>query len=53
MIDDTRDIVHMYRGESLLIPAVTGDFCPACNEAVLDAEQSRRVMETVSIINKQ
>jgi HTH-type transcriptional regulator / antitoxin MqsA len=33
----------MYKGESTTLPAVNGDFCPACGEAVLDTKESRRV----------
>ena len=41
---DTRDMPYVYKGESTVIPAVTGDFCPACGEAVLDmaADHMRR-----------
>jgi len=34
LIHDTRDVPYTYKGESTIIPAVTGDFCPACGEAV-------------------
>jgi len=30
------------KGETTLIPAVTGDFCPACGEVILDAAESSR-----------
>ena len=32
LIHDTRDISYAYKGESTMIPAVTGEFCPACGE---------------------
>ena len=32
-----------YKGETTAIPAVTGDFCLACREAVLTAYESARV----------
>jgi HTH-type transcriptional regulator / antitoxin MqsA len=40
---DTRDIPYTYKGKSTTLPAVIGDFCPACGEAVQDAEESRCV----------
>lgn len=44
LIHDTRELPYSYKGESTLIPAVTGDFCTACDEVVLDASESERVM---------
>ena len=44
LIHDTRDLPYTYKGETTLIPDVTGDFCPACAESLLDAAQSERVM---------
>ena len=43
LIRDTRDIPYNYKEESTTIPAVTGDFCPACGETVLTAAESSRV----------
>ncbi len=53
LVRDTRDLPYSYKGESTVIPAVTGDFCPACNESVLDAEQSERVMREMGAFAKQ
>jgi HTH-type transcriptional regulator/antitoxin MqsA len=39
LIHTTHDIPTDYRGVSAIIPVVTGEFCPACGEAVLDREQ--------------
>jgi HTH-type transcriptional regulator/antitoxin MqsA len=50
---DTRDIPYRYKGESTTIPAVTGDFCPACGETVLKASESSRVSEAMLDFNKQ
>ncbi len=35
------------------MPAVNGDFCPVCNEAVLDAKVSRRVNTLMGEFNQQ
>lgn len=42
LVHDTRDVSFTYKGETTVIPAVTGDFCPACTESVLDMTESRR-----------
>lgn len=53
LVHDTRDIPYIYKGEATLIPAVTGDFCPACDESILAAEESRRTMALMLEFNKQ
>jgi HTH-type transcriptional regulator/antitoxin MqsA len=53
LIQDVRDLPYAYKGESTLIPAVTGEFCPACGEAVLDATESARVSSAMLEFNKQ
>ncbi len=50
---DTRDIPYTYKGESTEIPAVTGDFCPACGESVLDMAEATRFGEAVTAFNTQ
>lgn len=53
LVHDTRDMPYAYKGESTIIPAVTGDFCPACDESVLNADESRRTMNFMLEFNKQ
>ena len=53
LIHDTRDLPYTYKGETTIIPAVTGDFCPACAESVLDAAESNRVMREMRAFSKQ
>ena len=53
LIHDTRDLPYTYKGETTLIAAVTGDFCPACAESILDAAESNRVMRGMSAFSKQ
>jgi HTH-type transcriptional regulator/antitoxin MqsA len=43
----------MYKGEATVIPDVTGAFCPACGEAILDAVESARVSDAMLAFNKQ
>jgi HTH-type transcriptional regulator/antitoxin MqsA len=53
LVHDTRDLPYTYKGESTAIPGVTGDFCPACGEAVLDAAESARTSALMLEFNKQ
>lgn len=53
LVHDTRDMPYTYKGESTIIPSVTGDFCPACDESILDAVESRRTMNFMLEFNKQ
>jgi HTH-type transcriptional regulator/antitoxin MqsA len=53
LIRDTRDLPYTYKGETTLIAAVTGDFCPACAESILDAEESNRVMREMRTFSRQ
>ena len=53
LMHDTRDLPYTYKGESTVIPGVTGDFCPACGEAILDAVESARSSALMLEFNKQ
>lgn len=53
LIHDTRDLPYTYKGETIVIAAVTGDFCPACTESILDAVESNRVMREMRAFSKQ
>lgn len=53
LIHDTRDLPYTYKGETIVIAAVTGDFCPACAESILEAVESNRVMREMRAFSKQ
>lgn len=53
LIHDTRDQSYTYKGETTVISAVTGDFCPACAESILDTVESDRVMREMRAFSKQ
>jgi HTH-type transcriptional regulator / antitoxin MqsA len=53
LVHDTRDVPYTYKGESTILPQVTGDFCPACDESILDVSESRRTMELMSAFSKE
>ena len=53
LINDTRDVPTIYKGESSTIPSVTGDFCPACGEVVLNQEHGDRYSALVGQFQQQ
>lgn len=53
LIHDTRDLSYTYKGLTTLIPTVTGDFCPACDEVVLNREHGNRYSELVGLFQRQ
>lgn len=53
LVHDIRDMPYIYKAESTIIPAVTGDFCPACGEVVLDMAESNRTSAAMLEFNKQ
>ncbi len=53
LIRDTRDITHTYKGEITTIADVTGDYCPACSEVILEREQGDRYSELVGQFQRE
>ena len=53
LIHDTRDIVYTYKGEATTIPAVTGDFCLACGEFILNREHGDNFSALVGLFQRQ
>ena len=53
LIHDTRDMTYGYKGETTIIPAVTGDFCPACGEVVLNREHGDRYSTSTGLFQRQ
>jgi HTH-type transcriptional regulator/antitoxin MqsA len=53
LIQDTRDMHYVYKGETTSIPSVTGEFCPACNEVVLNREHGDRYSELLAAFQRQ
>jgi len=42
LVHETRDLVYVYKGRAVTVPAIAGEFCAACDEAVLGEEEARR-----------
>ena len=53
LIHDIRDLPYTYKGETTVIPAVTADFCPACDESITDMDETERIMREMQAFNKQ
>lgn len=53
LIHDTRDTPYTYKGERTTIRAVTGDFCPACGEVVLERQHGDRYSDLVGAFQRQ
>jgi len=53
LVQDTRDIPYNYKGETTTIPAVSGEFCLACGEAILGPAESTRSSALMLEFNKQ
>lgn len=53
LIHDTRPMSYTYKGESTVIDDVTGDYCPACGEAILEMGESVRTSALMLDFNQQ
>ena len=53
LVHDTRDVPFTCKGESMILPHVTGDFCPACDESSLDMAESRRTLDLMLAFIRQ
>ncbi|MHB0990612.1 MAG: type II toxin-antitoxin system MqsA family antitoxin [Burkholderiales bacterium] len=53
LLHDTRDLPYVYKGESTVIPAVTGDYCPFCAEVILDMTEAQRYGSLIGEFNRE
>jgi HTH-type transcriptional regulator / antitoxin MqsA len=53
LVRATRDLACVYKGQLETILDVTGDFCPACEEVLLGAEQGDRYSELVGAFQRR
>ena len=52
LVHDARDTPYTYKGQTTIIPAVEGDYCPACDESILDMDETDRVMRAMYDFDK-
>ncbi len=53
LIHDTRHVPYTYKGQTTTIPDVTGDFCQACGEIILDRLQGDRYSESIGLFRRE
>jgi HTH-type transcriptional regulator/antitoxin MqsA len=53
MVHDTRDVPYTYKGQTTIIPSVTGEFCPACDESLHTVAESERLSAAMLEFNKE
>lgn len=53
LIHDTRDMPYVYKGRSTSVPAVTGEFCPACGEVLLNREHGDQYINQIAAFQRQ
>ncbi len=53
LIHDTRDVLYTYKSRTMTIKAVEGDFCPVCNEVVLDRLNGDRYGAEIRAFKRQ
>ncbi|MDL2266686.1 type II toxin-antitoxin system MqsA family antitoxin [Desulfovibrio sp. OttesenSCG-928-G15] len=53
LVHEVKDIEHVYRGETLVIPSVEGDHCPACGDVVLGDAEGDRVSNAMLEFNQK
>ena len=52
-MQDTRERPYTYKGESTVLPAVSGAFCPVCGEGVLERAESNRISAALLAFHKE
>ena len=53
LVHDTRDVLYTYKSRTTVIKALEGDFCPACNEVVLDRLNGDRYGTEIRAFKRQ
>ena len=44
LVQATRDLPYIFKGQSTVLPAIRGAFCPACREGVVEGAESTRLI---------
>lgn len=53
LIHDTRAVTYTYKGQTTTIQDVTGEFCPACDEVILNRLHGDRYSDEVGMFHRQ
>ena len=53
LVRASRDLPYTYRDETTIIPAVTGGWCSACGEVLLDHDEATRVSVAMKYFSRR
>ena len=53
LVTDTRDVEYEYKGQKTTLKTVSGDFCDACGEIIMDARQGEYYMKQVAAFKRR
>ena len=53
LVRDTHDVPYTYKGLTATLPQITGDFCPACAELILNLKETGRAIRLMGEFKKQ
>ena len=53
LMQEKRDMPFTYRDQTTVITEVEAEWCDACGEALIDTEQSQRVMASMKRFRQQ
>lgn len=53
LVLDTRDIDYSYKGQRTVVSAVTGEFCPACDEVIVSGPEATRLSSAMLGFHEQ
>lgn len=53
LVHATRDVEYTYKDRTTVIPSVTGDFCQACGEVMLDLDEAERFSARTKAFHQQ
>jgi len=49
---ETRDVAYEHKGRKTTIHVITGDYCDACGESILDADAGDTYMAAIGAFNR-
>jgi len=49
---EPRDVAYEYKGRKTTILAITGDYCDACGESILDDDAGDTYMAAIGVLNR-
>lgn len=53
MVKDTRDITYTYKGETLTIIGIKGEYCTCCDEVIFDMPEADRYTREMEVFQNK